>query len=103
MKNLFSWLLAAVVCAQCVEWTRLTGTVKGINLKDSAIVIQMKDGDILTVPVDYQVKIVNKHNELRGLKQVELDEKVTLTRVPADKPIEDTEGLAPPDPKFRGL
>lgn len=103
MKNLFSWLLVAVVCVQCVEWTRLTGKVKGINLKESAVTIQMKDGDLLVVPIDYQVKIVNKHDELRGLKQLELDEKVTLIRVPADKPVEDTEGLVPPDPKLRGF
>lgn len=94
MKRLV-WL---AVCVACVDWTRLTGRVKGINLRETALTIQNRDGDLLTVPIDYQVKIVESHGEIRDLKHIELDEKVTLTRIPAEKPKEDTEGLVPPEP-----
>lgn len=85
MKHL---LIAAVVCSACIDWTRLSGTVKAINLKDSNVTIQMKDGAILTVPVDYQVKITERHGELRGLANLQLDEKITLIRIPSIKPPE---------------
>jgi hypothetical protein len=90
--------LAVAACLPCVEWTRLSGTVKGINLRSSTLTIQNRDGDLLTVPVDYQVKIVEKHGEIRDLKALALDEKVTLLRVPAEAPApEDMTGMAPPE------
>lgn len=95
-------VLAAAVCIPCVEWTRLSGTVKGINLKASTITIQNRDGDLMTIPVDYQVTMMEKHDEMRSLKTVHLDEKVTLLRVPADAPVEDTSGMAPPEPTQHG-
>ena len=79
-------LLTVVACTACVSWTRLTGRVKGINLKDSTVTIQNKDGDLLTVPVDYQVKLIEKHDEARDLKHLDLDEKITLINTPSDKP-----------------
>ncbi len=90
-------LLAAAVCVPCVEWTRLSGTVKGINLKSSTVTIQNRDEDLLTIPIDYQVTMMEKHQELRSLKTLHLDEKITLLRVPAEAPIEDTSGMAPPE------
>lgn len=87
--------LVAATCA-CVEWTRFTGNVKAINLKASTVTIQIKGGDLVTIPVDYQVKVTEGKGELRSLKDLQLDEKVTLLRVPADKPQDDTEGLVPP-------
>lgn len=76
------WILAvAIVCSTCIDWTRLAGTVKAINLKDSTVTIQNKDGDLVTIPVDYQVKITEKHGELRSLSNLQLDEKVTLIRI----------------------
>jgi small-conductance mechanosensitive channel len=97
-----SILLAAVVCLPCVDWTRLSGTVKAINLKASTITIQNRDGDLLTIPVNFEVSITEKHDERRTLKTVRLDEKITLLRVPADAPAEDTSGLAPPDSPQHG-
>jgi hypothetical protein len=97
-----SIVIAAVVCATCLEWTRLTGTVKGVNRKDGTVTIQNRDGDLLTVPVDYQVTMIEKHDEIRNLTSLKLDEKITLTRIPADKPKEDTEGMAPPEPSQHG-
>ena len=81
------WAVAA--CVACIDWTRLSGVVKAINLKDSTVTIQMKDGAILTVPVDYQVKITERHGEMRGMKNLELDEKITLIRIPAAQPTQE--------------
>lgn len=74
------WILAAVICSACIDWTRFSGTVKGINLKDSSITIQNKDGDLITIPIDYQVKITERRGELRGIASLELDEKIVLIR-----------------------
>lgn len=86
-----------LVCALCLDWTRLSGTVKGVNLKDSTLTIQDKEGDLLIVPIDYQVKIIEKSGGRKELKTISLDDKVTLTRTPMEKPKEDSEGLAPPE------
>ncbi len=75
------WLIAAVVCSACIDWTRLSGTVKAINLKDSTVTIQNRDGDLLSVPIDYQVKMTEKNGELRNLGNLKLDEKITLIRI----------------------
>jgi len=91
-------ILAAAVCVPCVEWTRLSGKVKAINLRDSTVTIQNNDGDLLTVPVDYQVKVMEKHDELRGLKNLALDEKIILLRTLQEKPADDSAGLQPPEP-----
>ncbi len=94
---------AAVVCASCVSWTRLAGRVKGINLKESTVTIQNKDGDLLTVPIDYQVKITEGHGETRDLKHLELDEKIVLLNTPSNPgPLDDTAGLAAPEPTQKG-
>jgi hypothetical protein len=95
-------LLVAAACVPCLEWTRLTGTVKIVNLRDSTVTIQNRDGDLLTVPIDYQIKMVEKHGETRELKGLSLDEKITLIRVQAARPVEDNEGMAPPEPTQRG-
>jgi hypothetical protein len=89
--------LVIVACAVCVEWTRLSGTVKGIDLQHSTVTIQDRDGYLLTVPVDYQVKIMEKHDEMRDLKHLVLDEKIMLTRMLMEKPVEDTTGMAQPE------
>ncbi len=82
-----------------VEWTRFKGTVKAVNLKSPSITLQNSDGDLFTVPIDYQVKIIDKKNVLHVIKDVEIDDKITLLRVISEKPVEDTEGLVP----YRGL
>jgi hypothetical protein len=82
-------ILISAIC-MCVGWTRLTGRVKGINLKDSTVTIQDRDNDLLTIPVDYQVKIIEKHDELRDLKHLVLDDKITLINTPAEKPKDDS-------------
>lgn len=78
MKNL---ILAAVVCTACVDWTRFSGTVKSVNPKESTVTIETRDGDLLVIPVDFQVKITEKRGEIRPLSGLKLDEKVTLIRV----------------------
>lgn len=75
------WILGLVICVACIDWTRLAGTVKAINLKDSSVTIQNRDGDLVTIPVDYQVKITEKHGEIRNLANLKLDEKITLIRI----------------------
>lgn len=99
-----NWLLAAV-CIACLEWTRMTGTVKSVDLKDSTVTIENREGDLFTVPIDkWQTRIMKKGSDLVGigLKDLKLDEKVTITRIQAEPPKDDTEGLAPPEPAQRG-
>ncbi len=83
-----AYQLTAVALASCLclGWTRLSGKVKIINLRDSSVTIMTRDGDLLTIPYDYQVKIFEKHGEMRELKNLALDEKITLINTPADKP-----------------
>jgi len=99
MKRIFVLL---AVAALCVDWVRFTGKVKAINLKTSTLTIQNADGDLLTVPIDYQVKIADKGGDLRGLKDLQLNQKVTLTRTLSEAPVEETEGLAPQESPHRG-
>ena len=83
-----------------VEWTRFKGTVKAINLKASTITIQNSDGDVFTVPIDYQVLITDtKRKAPHVLKDIQLNDKVTLIKVISDKPKEDYDDLVP----YRGM
>ena len=99
MRKLAVLIAAVAVCAPCIDWTRLKGTVKSVNLKASTLRIQNSDGDVFDVPIDYQVKIIEKKEAGKQLKDVQLDSKVTLIRTPSEQPKEDTEGMVPP--KFR--
>jgi hypothetical protein len=102
MKIMTAFLVAGL-CLPCIEWTRLSGKVKIVNLKAGTVTLQDRDGNLLTVPIDYQVTIVERHGETRTLKSLQLDEKVTLTRVQSEAPREDSEGLQPPpEPSQRG-
>lgn len=89
-------------CAICLDWTRLKGTVKSVNLKDSTVTIMNRDGDLMVVPVDYQVKLVEKNDEMRDLRHLVLDEKVTLIKTLQEKPQDDMSGMAQPEPSQRG-
>ena len=99
MKRLAVLLVAALMC---VDWVRFTGTVKAINLKASTLTIQVKDGDLITIPIDYQVKIADKGGDIRSLKDIQLDQKVTLTRTPAEMPRDDSEVESLQEPSQRG-
>lgn len=85
-----------------VEWTRLRGTVKAINLKSSSLTIQNGDGDLISVPIDYQVKILEKRGDITTLGRLQLDQKVMLIRIPIEKPKEELEGLVPPELEKHG-
>lgn len=87
-------LAAALTCAPAVEWTRFQGTVKSINLKTQALTLADKSGDLFTVPIDYQVKIIQK-NAVKRLQDIALDDRVTLIKTPADPAFDDTTGLVP--------
>lgn len=80
------WILTAVVCTACIDWTRFSGTVKAVNLKESTVTIQNRDGDLFIIPIDYQVQITEKHGEKRGLLSLQLDEKITLIRMQKAEP-----------------
>ena len=95
MKLKTAVLIAA--CAVCLDWSRLTGTVKGINLRDSTVTIQNRDGDLLTIPVDYQVFISDKHRDPIEFKKLVLDEQITLIRTVQEKPADDA-----PTPPYQG-
>ncbi len=84
-------LAATIVCQPSVEWTRFKGTVKGINLKTQTLTLSDPDGDLLSVPIDHQVKIWEKKVQKR-LQDVELDSKVTLIKTPADQATETNPG-----------
>jgi len=84
MKHLIA--AVAIACSPCIDWTRFSGTVKAINGKDNTITIQNRDGDLFTIPIDYQVKISEKRGELRSISNLQLDEKVTLIRRPSVEP-----------------
>ena len=95
---IFSWAMFCVFViagASEVEWTRFIGRVKAINLKAQTVTIQDRDGNLYTIPVDYQVKMLNKEHELLTLKNLDIDQKITLIRVPAEAPRDDSEGLVP--------
>lgn len=95
--NRNAWILAAAVvaCSPGVEWTRLKGRVKAVNLKSHSLTIENKDGDLLTIPIDYQVKMMDKAGVLHVLKDIQLDDKLILTRTPEEQPLEDGSGLVP--------
>lgn len=87
-------IAAALTCAPGVEWTRFQGTVKGVNLKSQTLTLLDKSGYFITIPIDYQVKIVQK-DAVKRLQDIALDDKVTLIKTPADPQIEDNSGLVP--------
>lgn len=64
-----------------MQWSRLKGKVKGINGKASTITIQNAEGDLFTVKVDADVEIV-VGKEVRALRDVSIDDKVTLVNIP---------------------
>jgi hypothetical protein len=64
-----------------VQWSRLNGTVKGINGKRSEITVQNKEGDLLTITVTDDVSIVRKKDVVK-LKDVAIDDRVTLVNIP---------------------
>ena len=85
--------LAVWVFAAPVEWTRFKGTVKALDQKAKKVTLANKDGDIFTVLVDNDVIVVVGKEE-RQLKDVGLDDKVTLLRIPkADPPKEQEESF----------
>lgn len=81
MKKL--WMVA-MVCAMCIDWTRIRGTVKNINQKTKTVAIQNRDGDVLTVPIDEDVKIVLGKADEVTFKDIKLDQRVTLIRIPTE-------------------
>lgn len=95
-------IIVLTACAMCLDWTRLKGTVKAVNLRDSTVTLENRDGDLMIVPVDYQVKLIEKNDEMRDLRHLVLDEKITLIKTPQEKPIDDTSGMAPPESPQRG-
>lgn len=95
-------VLIAAACAVCVDWTRFVGRVKKVDLQNSAVTIENNDGDILTVPYDYQVTIFvgdEPVHDLKALVQVKRNAKITLTRTPQEKPVSDNDmtGMAQPE------
>lgn len=86
-------LAAALACTPGVEWTRFQGTVKNVNLKSQTLTL-LHDGDFYTIPIDYQVKIIQK-SAVKRLQDIALDDKVTLIKTPSEPQVEDNSGLVP--------
>ena len=87
-------LFLVPLCVQCadIQWSRLRGTVRAIDHKASKLTIQNSEGDLFTIPVTADVHIAEgKTDSQLALKDLHLDEKVTLTLIPeADKPKDET-------------
>lgn len=94
-------IVAVMATCTCLEWTRLKGIVKSVNLQDSTVTIETRDKDIFVVPKDYQVDIIEKHGEMRELKTLTLGEVITLTRTLKAKPLSDSDQPMP-EPSPRG-
>jgi hypothetical protein len=93
MLRLFLLLVvsASVAQAACIEWTRLRGTVKRLDFQRKMVVIENRDQDVLTVPVDEDVRFLTRKNDAVEFKDVQLDQRVTLIRIPNEpKPKEET-------------
>ena len=93
---LMGFLLASVVRGSEVEWSRLKGTIRQVNYKTSTISIQDESGDLFKLKIDGDVTIQMGKQD-KALKDVKLDDKVTLiyspkapTPVDADQPVNGT-------------
>lgn len=73
--------VVGVVSGADVSWTRFKGKVKAIDQKASKITIQNAEGDLIGIKVDPDVSITCG-KEVRTLKDVAIDEKVTLMFLP---------------------
>jgi hypothetical protein len=84
--------LVSSAYAADVEWSRLRGTVKALDFKAQRITIQNHEGDLLSILVTPDVHIAEGKSDTEiPIKDVHLDAKVTLTRIPAaDKPKEES-------------
>src|SRR3954470_13131631 len=83
-------ILGSVSLEADIQWSRLNGRVKGINGKTQQVTIQNREGDLLTVKIDPDVLIVRDKQEIH-LKDVSMDEKVTLLYIPKAPEPKDTE------------
>jgi hypothetical protein len=73
--------VCVAVASATVQWSRFKGTVKSVNGKTSTVTIQNREGDLLTVAITEDVQIfVGK--EVKQLREVSIDEKVTLVYSP---------------------
>ena len=74
-------LLASFSSASNVEWTRFKGKVKATNGKTQSITIQNAEQDLITIKVDLDVQIIKDKEEV-NLREVQIDDKVTLLYQP---------------------
>jgi hypothetical protein len=75
--------LTSVALATEVSWTRFKGTVKALNYKTGQITVQNAEGDLISLKVDKDIKIVKNKGEI-FLESVNLDDKVTLLYLPSN-------------------
>ena len=75
--------------ADSVVWTRFRGVVKGLDYRQQFVTLQMKDGDIIGVHVTSDITILDGKDE-KALKDVRLDDKITLENTPKAQAYEDT-------------
>lgn len=87
--KLFSLLFIPLFLNADVQWTRLKGIVRSMDHKAQKVTIQNADGDLFTVTVTPDVHISDGKTDAQlMLKDIHLDEKVTLISIPEpDKPI----------------
>ena len=91
MKVLAIVLLLASICQANVRWTRFTGRVKHVDLKENRLTIQNKEGDLIDLKVDRDVTVI-VDNEARRLQEITYGDKVVVMNSPkAPEPKEEGE------------
>lgn len=76
-----AWMLAPLLHASEVQWSRFKGRVKSINAKTLMLTIQNSEGDLVSVKTDPDVEIY-RGRELKAIGELAIDDKVVLVYAP---------------------
>ena len=96
------WMVFLLAACSCIEWTRFEGEVKWVDVSASKLTLETRMGAFV-IPLDPQVQVTNKHGEIvSDISKLALNERVTLEHLTRSKMIDDTQGMALPEPQQRG-
>lgn len=87
---LFLASLISTAYAADIQWTRFKGQVKALDLKANRITLQNKEGDLVGVFIDGDVRISRGSNEV-ALGDVQMDDKIVVTHIPVNPKTETKE------------
>jgi Cu/Ag efflux protein CusF len=77
-------MMAATAFASDVSWTRFKGTVKMLDLDKNRVTIQNESSDLITIPVDGNVRIFEGKDQV-ALDKLKLDDKIMLQYIPINQ------------------